>query len=475
MLKSLLQQSRNDLDTLKLYVVAADFKKMLARMNHPVSSRYLACFQRVKSMTFEPIKGALMTRKSYGGNDQLFLDHIPFLAQVADTKIPNLEKTAQAAMKKEPFNLYNEDTCMEFHELLCELLERFHQSLKKLKNVQKLKVKERKEGAHSDQAEIVKALNQVLALGVALRAMVRGGAIEVHLATITPFLEVMTGKFWPLAHKSEEDAEFHLLKPYSTDGRNEPLLPSKSYHDWLRLMVHHFDAILVLDNHLISLDLPPTEISIKILYPSLPDDKMLPWKQLLNNENYFPPIPITPDQPSAAELITFLTSSTIDKDGNNIEDLIKDVDAIKKKHTESIDKTGTVYVGFTTDIEILTEDMNALKDSSSAGWKDCVVDILEHVEALRSDSTAHVQLSWLEVISNMLENLKGSFSLYRRVQPSSPLSLGTGFTGAGHCEVYAAISNSLSGIPGPHVGLSEETLEEFKASHISVPCFLNLC
>jgi hypothetical protein len=112
MLKSLLQQSRNCLEILQLYVVAADFKKMLARMNHPVSVLYLTCFQQMKSETFEHIN---VVPTKHNENDQLFLDDIPILAKFANTKIPNLEKMAQAAKEMAPFNFYNKDTYMEFH------------------------------------------------------------------------------------------------------------------------------------------------------------------------------------------------------------------------------------------------------------------------------------------------------------------------------------------------------------------------
>ena len=199
MLKSLL---------LQLYVVAADFPKMLTRMLHPVSTQYLACFQRLKSTNFAPIDGA--STQPDNGNDQLFLDDIPIFSKVANTKIPNLEKLAQAAMGKKSFNLYNKDTCMEFHELLCELLERFHRSLDDLKNLRKLTSGRRKQMLEPDLKAIMEQLHQVLALGRALRAIVRGSAIKMHLVTISPFLDVKTGKFWPMP--LEGDTDFHHLK-----------------------------------------------------------------------------------------------------------------------------------------------------------------------------------------------------------------------------------------------------------------------
>jgi hypothetical protein len=96
----------------------------------------------------------------------LFLDDIPILAKFANTKIPNLEKMAQVAKEMVPFNFYNKDTYMEFHELLCKLLECFYKSLKDFKDFQKSKVKKEKEAGRigqSDQEEIVKELQKVVA------------------------------------------------------------------------------------------------------------------------------------------------------------------------------------------------------------------------------------------------------------------------------------------------------------------------
>jgi hypothetical protein len=75
----------------QLYVVAADFKKMLAQMNHPVSMLYLTCFQQINSGTFKHINVVLT---KHNENDQSFLNDIPILVKFANTKIPNLERMA---------------------------------------------------------------------------------------------------------------------------------------------------------------------------------------------------------------------------------------------------------------------------------------------------------------------------------------------------------------------------------------------
>jgi hypothetical protein len=92
--------------------------------------------------------------------------------------------------KKQPFNLCNKDTCTEFHKLFCKVLGHFHQSLKGLKDIEKLKIKKQKEDkdglGQSDLVEIRDQLEKVLAFGHTLRAIIRGGTILVHLATISP-------------------------------------------------------------------------------------------------------------------------------------------------------------------------------------------------------------------------------------------------------------------------------------------------
>lgn len=477
MLTSLLQQSNdlNHLETLQLYVVAADFKKMHARLKHPVSVLFLTCFQRVKSTSFTLIEKARTEPNDSDseGNDQLFLDDIPILASFAQTKIPNLLKMAQAEKKKEPYKLYNKDTCMEFHELLCELLGRFQESLKDLKTLETKK----EYRSESEITAIMDQLSAVLAFGRALRGIVRGAAITEHLKTIAHYVEVKAGKFWPMTHESEldpeVDAEFNLLKPFSTVGYGEPLQLWRSFLDWLRLMVHHFDAIHVLDNHLRNLDDESSssssstsiEISIEILYPSLPDKKMLPWQEVLKNEKYFPRIQELDDQPSADDLITFLTSPTLEQNGNDIDELIEDIDAIKEKTSKSI--TGPVYADFTSDIEKITFAVTDLINFSSPGWKEYVVAISRDVNALASEDTQS-RIVRLVAISDMLQNLKGSFLLFKKLQPDTPLSLGSGFSGAVHCEVSAALLNSLSGTTGLHEGLLVNVLKEYKVCHICV-------
>ena len=201
----------------------------------------------------------------------------------------------------------------------------------------------------------VEQLHQVLALRWALRGIVQGSAIKMHLVTIAPFLEVKTGKFWPMP--IEGDTKFHCLKPYSTDSQGEPLLQH------------------------------------------------------------------TPGQPLAAKLIDFLTSPTLVEEGNSIQERINDIDTTKKMQEREIEGK-IAYNDFGEDVKILIDWVRDLEDSASDRWKDYIAAILGQVEALNCNDTPKSQLSQLKEILDMLETLKGSFKLYKRLQPNSPLSLG---------------------------------------------------
>src|SRR5258705_6662087 len=162
MLKTLLrrlkdnQQSESDMKNLVLYVIATCHPKMYYRITNGPSLLYFACLVGLidASFTFVEHPEIPSTRSDGSSRDQLFLDAIPFLAEFATTNIPNLRQTAQLAIEKKPFDIYNKNTYMEFHALLCELLKRFRGSLSDLVNLKT-----------DDEVEIRNALTSVLIMG----------------------------------------------------------------------------------------------------------------------------------------------------------------------------------------------------------------------------------------------------------------------------------------------------------------------
>jgi len=94
------------------------------------------------------------------------------------------------------------------------------------------------------------------------------------------------------------------------DARS-PALP-KACHDWLELMVLHFDATQRLADYIKKTNGP--EVVIRIVSQTPPYRYMLPWEVMLKNEAYFPD-----NDPSfpVEDIISFLTpvanSTTIDE------------------------------------------------------------------------------------------------------------------------------------------------------------------
>ena len=245
------------------------------------------------------------------------------LTEFSMTKIPNLEKVAQLAQEKKPFEVYNNDTYMEFHELLCELLKCFCGSLTELVDLKTDNV-----------TKIRQVLTDVRILGDLLWTMVRGSTIEKHLQTIANLLdthgrvnEEVVGVDKKVKEEidkkgvvdnegvnvdqdnDEEDIEFTVLKPY-TKCCSRPLQSWESYRDWLLLQIIYFGAIQTTTQY-VSL-FPSFDISIKILTPSLLSTDMLLWHDLLINDCYFP-------QPLGKELLDCLSQIAFDQKETELE------------------------------------------------------------------------------------------------------------------------------------------------------------
>lgn len=127
MLKTLLARSQCDLDTLQHFSIAASFLKMLSRMdNRFVSQPFRSHLDSLKGKIMyqaQTVSGSNSGRK----HDETFLLFvIPNLVTFVKAKIPNLQAMAAAAAadknKNKDIKIYNEDTCTEYHDLLCELL-----------------------------------------------------------------------------------------------------------------------------------------------------------------------------------------------------------------------------------------------------------------------------------------------------------------------------------------------------------------
>lgn len=459
MLKALLgrpAESREDLDTLLLYIIAVSFQKMNTRIsNKQISEPYFRCL--LKQTKFPFIK--LSSEAGKINDDELFIQAIPILAPIAKTKIPNLQRAATL----QPIEIYNESTYMEFHLLLCELLSNFHISLEELVVLQC----DMKANGKYDLETILKALKKVRVFRHYLRTMVTSSAIEMHLQVIQNLLVVDTRKSW--TGPPEDIEAFQHLKPFSY-CKGKIVLPWESYRDWLKLMVHYFDATQVLAAHIAPLECTFDTISITILSPPLPDKQMLPWTDLLENERYFPTLT---GYPSGNDFITFLKTScqadippTKDKIANVSKSALQLQEQVESGSPDSLTKINTLA--------------QQVGQCTSVGRSDVIKKIVDKLVALKS-----VQLqdrpAAFQTIVDMLATLSKRASFYAKLT-KGPLFSGKGFSGKHHCEAYIAsllalllqlkhlddINKLLSTLPEEEASQMKAVLVGIRVSHFFI-------
>ena len=398
------------------YIIAVSFRKMNKRMKRDISAAYFNGLLNLTTFPFSELP--YYAKADHGVRDRPIVEAIPVLVNVARTKIPNLEHAA----KLSPNEIYNENTCIEFHLLLCELLTNFKQSLEELQNLERLgKNRELK------LQEILNALTAVRIFGYYLTIMARSSAMEIHLQTIATIMEVDTRKLWKPEPQAEEDADsanFHGLQPYSM-RKGKMILPWQSYRDWLMLMVHCFNATDVLVSHIKALDPKSNAISISILSPPNPDKKLLTWTELLGDECFFPAVC---EEPSGKDFIKFLKNMT------RVDDVGRVIGSAERLQGD-LESNG---LNSLNDLEINTlaqELMACLSDDCH----DSELDILsEKVFALKGLKRSQ-QSALMQKILYMLNILKDRAVFYYRDLMKGPLNTGKGRKSlAYHCEAFIA-------------------------------------
>jgi hypothetical protein len=450
MLKTLLRSSA-DLqkysNAFLLYIVSASYQKMNDRMaRKDISETYKACLLDQRTFAF---KSPTIKMEHDSDHDESFIEVIPDLAKNADTKIPNLAKFAITKVDQ----IYNESTYMEFHLLLCELLTNFSQSLHHLVEMKKAETASGKR----DVAKIVITLKNVAIFGNYLRRMVRSSAIEAHLQNIAHLLVVDSRKSW--TPESEEDVDlvdFQRLKPYSM-RKGKPLSPWESYRDWLRLMVHYFDASKVLTVYFSSMT--NVSISVKILSPPLPSKEMLSWTDLLATEHFFPAVP---KKLSGKDLSEFLTNSY------NAEVEVLNSALLLKGNLE---------------LDVPTSDILTEIDTLAQAVVKCTsidLHVSENILALK-DFGPQVRQTKMGKIVESLSTLSNGATFYANLKQGQ-LHTGKGFNGKYHCEAYIASILALFNSSGQYVDdfkgqletLTEQGVKQMKvllleieASHFS--------
>ena len=434
------------------YVVASCFEKMLSRMNNKLLS--LPYFDAILNLpNFQFKETHLEPENKENQMEEMFRE---VLLKLADAKLINTPVTnLLAVMSEHSVELYTNDTCQEFHQLLCELLDRFRRCLENLKSLK-----------DPDRSVFDKAVRKVVCYGEALQVLAGGVTIQKHFQAIEDELTVshhkrerdVANQIMTLPNvetKVDSDVELESVQPFAIrDGK--ALTMSKAVKDWLKLMVVQFDAIKIVATHYTQSKI--TKMTIKVIVPPKLDEEMLPWKDLLHDENLKytgikPKVfdPFNRDTtPTSFDIIDFLDKHTVDlaaeKGSSTIFDMQKSVNQlIKSSSYEAVSLNA---------LEALENQLSGLRSGMSPDQSKLTERISSKIEQLKKidDESFESARNLLYDIAQILESLEVSSLFFKKLRSGSSLSTGKGFNGAPHCEMFLAAvivmaKKSLSTLP----------------------------
>jgi len=434
---SLLRERQYDVMVLFYrYVIATCFRKILYRLQHSISRPFFTSVTGVSIFKF-PEHPQTPCSPSELQRDSDFLTAI--LSFETENPIPNLNEQAKAARDRLPFKVYTEETHIELHTLLCELLKRFESSLETLA------------GYHSvtgSSGDYQRDLHATASIGYVLFRLARSAAIEKHFKAIESSLadrrhnktkDVKLDGI--MADGVEIDPEFGSIQ----DTHGEVGAPAlwQSYLNWFRLMIVHFEAVWNLAEYLLRPDFQSHTIDIKILPSPRASETMLSWEKLLLSD-HFPDSSYSMNvgnQPTN-EIVEFLRWSPFDEEGNRASYSVENVIvALKDLLGES-----PPFDDHRTPAQSIIEEIQKLRIFNyhqSLLWDTYATRMRTKVELLECVTDSSEFRSTITDIIRMLEPLRDSSRLFLQLS-RQPLSSGNGFRGSLHCELFLASLISLS-------------------------------
>jgi len=315
-------QFRTDLRALLFkYTAAISCQKIYRRIsNGDVSQAYITSLKevtvddipRLSLSNSRGLTGDPKRDKEEISNDGLLLKVIKSSyeeSEVLVTETPNL--LVLARLPPSEFPIYNNETSREFHLLLLELLESFESAVKDVRDLLGLAQKPDDYSFKLDEA-----LDDTRVYGYALLKLARGQAFRMHMENIAPLLKKSYFNNRNNLEAQALNAEDLVAGPKDPEDENEELvalqpvlLPigdnegsrktlTKSYVDWLRLTLAHFDAVEIVVRYVMSPKFHHEYINVKNLVSPLASSALYPWQDLLKHPKYFP----TPDLTSTSTI-----------------------------------------------------------------------------------------------------------------------------------------------------------------------------
>ena len=387
--------------------------------------------------------------------DRNFIERLPFLNKILEGRIPNLLLASKKAVASSDLTtFYNQDTFKEFHQVLCELLRRFHESLATLEGL----------SDSTSQDDFGRDIHLTACLGEALHTMVGGTFIQKHLQVISldpKDLEAIVKQEEPEGGEAKridaerllpvdglEDPELTTLKPFTVTetGVLTPLWVTLG--NWLQLMVVHFVAVSILAKQMENL--PNSPVTFKILVTPHPDKQQLEWKVLLKNSRYINQEAVNGKTPN--DIIVFLDfwRNIQKKSAIPVETLIRYI-----KNLRSSDATMTLTQAH---IDKIFNIINGLSNNKSPGWTEFLENIQSCVQSLSKHIGDHVTSDELDAslmdIIGQLESLRDRSAIFVKLNQLTS----SGFIATDHCEAkFLSIMSQLKdGLPSDYKAIADE-------------------
>jgi hypothetical protein len=432
--------AKDDGRTLQHYVVRSCLPKIRRRLkDQTLSKPFSESLASIPTLELPALCKAMST-ESGSENDAQFLSYLGKLGSNIEIPIPIILGQAKAANSNKPYKVYTEDTCIEFHNLLCYLLRNFEASLEDLQNdltskknppTGKLEAPGSSHGPPTD-GKFAMYSHDVVIWGTALRLLSRSDAITNHLRNIESLLadhrrdnsadiklETMMGdEGQEGARGEEEDVNLNRVQPCVIRD-DVPLSVWKSYLDWLRLMVVHLDAVAILTAYVSSPEFQYDDISIKILLPPRVRNRIFTWSHFLNSKHF----PATVETPKIIDFLSLSSKQTSDYIVR-VDEVIRDVKGIIRSND------GNPALSLPN----VVKKVQSLEGCEYPGWNKLVQEI---TKLLTEGCGSNKLQALMKDILPFLLILKENSKLFAKLK-QSPLQDGRSCTSAYHCEIVLA-------------------------------------
>lgn len=403
------------LDELLSYVISTCYKKIHRRLTHSLSKSYRDSLCKVTSFKFsEPSSDqSEETTGRKDSDDALFslFDMLPL-----QSKFPELNKQAALIKAGKPYALYTQHTYLEFHKLVCELLESFTTAVAQL-------LASRGKSADPTQGSKTckDSLNLAVAFGYALLQLVSGSGSQRYFQNIASVLDdhrrvelsrVVEGD----EMEEEHDDDLRRLQQVVNDQPPEPLW--KSYRDWLRLILAHFDAVETLANCVTSPQFSGKAIYMKILVTPNVDTHMLPWRDLFAKQ-VFPEHSVGDKLTTNDNLLQFLLE-VISSGPDEAATFVKGLRIYVRKINTADDGTAIDMASFVCS--------KPWPDHQLPGWKQGRTAIMDDFKKLANCSTPAEFQSCISNINGTFDSLLDTIKFFKSLERVDK------FKGSLHCE-----------------------------------------